>query len=326
MAPNTPNQGARRSASKDSPSPSYDIDAMNVADIYAEDGEDDFLETSPSTRSQFPRRKAMNDQDIRTVRSALQLRDIYADDDEEEEEDNGRVYRLDCDILPISTTTGSLLDISAKLELRGYDDDEGPWRDVDPWKKSSTDSLNELVEQMSKTEEQRKLSMTMTTPGKLQKAVHPRVSDIKRTWRSTDSLCNMIEKTTSSMWKSSDTLSNLVDTYSSSRSSSSSSSFSSSSSSSSSYGSKFNPLGKNKAQTNQVTSARSNDDDINKKALMQSNVMNNISLSSFTEMFFPPGPPSSSVIKRAANTNYATREPTTYSSHEADCLVDLLKN
>ena len=320
MAPNTPNQGARRSASKDSPSPSYDIDAMNVADIYAEDGEDDFLETSPNTRSQFPRRKAMNDQDIRTVRSALQLRDIYADDEEEEEEDNGRVYRLDCDILPISTTTGTLLDISAKLELRGYDDDEGPWRDVDPWKKSSTDSLNELVEQMSKTEEQRKLSLT---PGKLQKAIHPRVSDIKRTWRSTDSLCNMIEKTTSSMWKSSDTLSNLVDTYASSRASSSSS-FSSSSSSSSSYGSTFNPLGQNKAQTNQVTSARSNDDDINKKGLVQS--MNNISLSSFTEMFFSPGPPSLSVNKRAANTNYATREPTTYSSHEADCLVDLLKN
>ena len=66
-------------------------------------------------------------------------------------------------------------------------------------RQSADDSLTELVEQFAKTEKPRKLSS-------VKKAVHPRILDIKRTWRSTDSLCTVMENTkTSIVWKSTET-------------------------------------------------------------------------------------------------------------------------
>ena len=235
MAPNTPNQAARqRSATNED-------ENYALSDLYDVEDADDFVEMSPSPPNRFfPRRNCMNEKDVHAVRTAMHP-SFYEEDDESD-----RVYSLTCDIASVSRI-GSLLDISGELELRSYQDEE-PWKEDDPWK--STDSLCQLVDQISKTEEQRKQSFIRVDRDK---AVHPRITDIKKTWRSTESLCSMIESTTSSIWKSTDSLSNLVEKYSSSRSSSTAklssidkntSICTSGTPSSSSYGSKFNPLGK----------------------------------------------------------------------------------
>ena len=256
MAPNNvPNQSARRSASQEEPCNSpYDNGALNVQDIYDEDeDEDQFVEKSPShnPRNKVSRRNAMNVHDIRLVRKSMDIHDIYDDEDGEDgDENSSRVYHLSCDVAP-TATTGSLLDISAELEVRDIED---PWKEEDPWK--STDSLCQLVDLYTKDEEHRKISISGN------KAMHPRVADLKRTWRSTESLSNLIESTTNSIrqtWKSSDTLSNLVEKYTtpSSNQSSHGSKFQSvptsqsdkivntSRTSRSSYGSKFSSTGTN---------------------------------------------------------------------------------
>lgn len=254
MAPNTPNQAARqRSATNED-------ENYALSDLYDVEDADDFVEMSPSPPNRFfPRRNCMNEKDVHAVRTAMHP-SFYEEDDESD-----RVYSLDCDVASFSRI-GSLLDISGELKLRSYQDEE-PWKEDDPWK--SKDSLCQLVDQISKTEEQRKQSLIHVDNNK-DKAIHPRVSELKRTWRSNDSLCSMIENTTQCIWKSSDSLSNLVEKYSSSSSSSrsSSSKFQSITTSQSdkmdksastttnqtqsSYGSKFNPLGSAKSWTTSV--------------------------------------------------------------------------
>ena len=159
------------------------------------------------TRRRATRRNAIHVEDNNILRNAMIDQDIYFNDDDDDDDfgcDNDD-HITDWKKYPhTKNTIGSLLDISAELEVR---DNEDPWKEEDPWK--STDSLCQLVDQYSKTEEQRKLSS-------IQLPEDEQPSLLKRTWRSTESLSNLIESTTKSIrktWKSNDSLCNLVDDH-----------------------------------------------------------------------------------------------------------------
>ena len=162
-------------------------------------------------RRRATRRNAIHIEDNNMLRNAMIVQDVYFNDDDDdfgcENDDHHHVDRdhiTDWKKYPhTKQTIGSLLDISAELEVR---DNEDQWKEEDPWK--STDSLCQLVDQYSKTEEQRKLSSIQLPEDE--------PSLLKRTWRSSGSLSNLIESTTNSIkktWKSNDSLSNLVDDH-----------------------------------------------------------------------------------------------------------------
>ena len=162
-------------------------------------------------RRRATRRNAIHVEDNNMLRNAMIVQDVYFNDDDDdfgcENDDHHHVDRdriTDWKKYPhTKQTISSLLDISAELEVR---DNEDQWKEEDPWK--STDSLCQLVDQYSKTEEQRKLSSIQLPEDE--------PSLLKRTWRSSGSLSNLIESTTNSIkktWKSNDSLSNLVDDH-----------------------------------------------------------------------------------------------------------------
>ena len=172
----------------------------------------------------------MNSHDVNIVRDAMNIHDIY-DEDENIGDDGGGDDNDNGDSIfassypPDISRIGSPLDVTAELETRNHSDQ---WKEDDPWK--STDSLCNLVDQFSKPGEQ---------PGFMSRQQSSDdESTLRKTWKSSGSLSNLIESTTNSLrqtWKSSssssDSLSNLVEKYSITPTTSTRQS---------SYGSKFN--------------------------------------------------------------------------------------